>query len=47
MDRNLELEVLSHYPFEERLIEKSMLTKKELKFIEDWQKNGKKNNIGQ
>ena len=40
----LTLEVLSHYPFEEKLIEKTMLTKKELKFLEEWQ-NYAKNNI--
>lgn len=43
---NLEIEVLSHYPFEEKLINREMLTEKELKFLEDWQNYGKKNNIG-
>lgn len=42
----LEIEVLSHYPFEEKLINREMLTEKELKFLEDWQNYGKKNNIG-
>ncbi len=39
------IEVLTHFPFEEKLIEKSMLTKKEIKFVEDWQNYGKKNNL--
>lgn len=43
---NLEIEPLSHYPFEEKLINLEMLTEKELKFLEEWQNYGKKNNIG-
>lgn len=39
------LEVLTHYPFEEKLIDRSMLSKKEIKFIEDWQLYGKNNNL--
>lgn len=42
---NFEIEVLSHYPFEERLIDKSLLTKSEVKFLEEWQKYGKENNL--
>ncbi len=43
---NLEIEALSHYPFEEKLINRDMLTKNELKFLEEWQNYGKKNNVG-
>lgn len=42
---NLEIEVLSHYPFEEKLINREMLTKKELEFLEEWQNYGKTNNL--
>lgn len=42
---NLEIEALSHYPFEEKLINREMLTEKELKFLEEWQNYGKKNNL--
>lgn len=34
------LSALSHYKFEEKLINTAMLTEKELKFLEAWQKNG-------
>lgn len=43
---NLEIETLSHYPFEEKLINREMLTKNELEFLEEWQNYGKKNNFG-
>lgn len=42
---NFEIEVLSHYPFEERLIDRSLLTKSEQKFLDEWQDYGKKNNL--
>ena len=42
---NLEIEALSHYPFEEKLINRDMLTKEELEFLEDWQNYGKTNNL--
>ena len=42
---NFEIEVLSHYPFEKRLIDRSLLTKSEQKFLDEWQDYGKKNNL--
>lgn len=36
---------LSHYPFEEKLIERSLLTDFETKFLNDWQNYGKQNNL--
>ena len=42
---NVEIEVLSHYPFEKRLIDRSLLTKSEQKFLDEWQDYGKKNNL--
>ncbi|MCR5261601.1 MAG: M24 family metallopeptidase [Candidatus Gastranaerophilales bacterium] len=39
------LEVLSHYPFDEKLINREMLSKSELKFLEAWQNYGKDNYI--
>ena len=42
---NFEIEVLSHYPFEEHLIDRSLLTKSEQKFLDEWQDYGKKNNL--
>lgn len=40
-----EIESLSHYPFENKLINRDMLNSKEIKFLEEWQNYGKKNNI--
>lgn len=45
VDDKLQIEVLSHYPFEEKLIDKKLLTKKELKFLEEWQNYDKNNNF--
>ena len=42
---NFEIEALSHYPFEKRLIDRSLLTKSEQKFLDEWQDYGKKNNL--
>lgn len=42
---NFEIEVLSHYPYEKRLIDRSLLTKSEQKFLDEWQDYGKKNNL--
>jgi Xaa-Pro aminopeptidase len=41
----LEIEALSHYPFEEKLIDRKLLTAEEIKFLEDWNNYGKTNNI--
>lgn len=39
------IEALSHYPFEDKLIDIDLLTKFEQKFLEEWQNYGKKNHI--
>jgi len=36
---------LSHYPFEDKLIDYSLLTKSELEFYKDWQKYAEQNNL--
>lgn len=41
----LKLEALSHYPFEEKLTDKSLLNNLELEFLEKWQNYAKENNL--
>lgn len=42
----LKIEALSHYPFEEKLIDRALLTKTEQKFLEEWQNYyDEKNNL--
>ncbi|MGN0014061.1 MAG: hypothetical protein ACI37T_01430, partial [Candidatus Gastranaerophilaceae bacterium] len=42
----LKIEALSHYPFEEKLVDRTMLTKAEQKFLDEWQNYyGKKDNL--
>jgi len=41
----LKITSLSHYPFEQKLVDYSLLTKFELDFYKDWQKYGEQNNL--
>jgi len=42
---DLKITALSHYPFEDKLVDFSLLTKAELDFYKDWQKYGEQNNL--
>ncbi len=44
---NFVIESLSHYPFEERLIDRTLLNKFENKFLDEWQNYAKENNLCQ